>query len=165
MLDIGGIPQGDCAPVPFVLVLARLGGVARDRGRRRRASRSARRSSSRPARPPARCASTCSARRRPRARLRDYLRACGALPALLPEWAYGHWKSRDVYEHQRDVEADLDGYREHDLPLDAIVLDSPWATQYNTWEFNPHQFPDAPGMIARLRVARRAHGRVGRRRG
>ena len=31
------------------------------------------------------------------------------------------------------------------------MLDSPWATQYNTWEFNPHQFPDAPGYLRRLR--------------
>ena len=41
--------------------------------------------------------------------------------------------------------------RRHDIPLDAIVIDSPWATQYNTWEFNPHQFPDAPGLIRRMR--------------
>jgi alpha-glucosidase (family GH31 glycosyl hydrolase) len=70
---------------------------------------------------------------------------------LLPEWGYGHWKSRDVYEHQSDVEDDFDGYRRHRLPLDAIVLDSPWATQYNTWEPNPHQFPDFNGMVARFR--------------
>ena len=72
---------------------------------------------------------------------------CGVtgMPPLLPEWGYGHWKSRDVYEHQRDVEEDFDGYAEHSLPLDAIVIDSPWETQYNTWEFNPHQFPDARG--------------------
>ncbi len=44
------------------------------------------------------------------------------------------------------------GIREHGLPLDAIVLDSPWATQYNTWEFNPHQFPDAAGYVSRLRA-------------
>ena len=92
------------------------------------------------------CAST------PAARLRAFLRAAGSLPALLPEWAYGHWKSRDVYEHQRDVEADFEGYAEHNVPLDAIVIDSPWETQYNTWEFNPHQFPDAPGLIARMRA-------------
>ena len=81
---------------------------------------------------------------RPHARRRACARSCGAtrLPALLPEWGYGHWKSRDVYEHQRDVEDDFEGYRAHRLPLDAIVLDSPWETQYNTWEFNPHQFPD-----------------------
>jgi alpha-glucosidase (family GH31 glycosyl hydrolase) len=58
-----------------------------------------------------------------------------------------------VYEHQDDVLEDFDGFREHGIPLDAIVLDSPWATQYNSWEFNPHQFPDAPGMIATMRRA------------
>ncbi len=86
----------------------------------------------------------------PASRLRRYLRATG-MPALLPEWAYGHWKSRDVYEHQSDVEDDYEGYRRNDLPLDAIVIDSPWETQYNTWRFNPHQFPDAPGLIRRMR--------------
>ena len=47
---------------------------------------------------------------------------------------------------------DFDGFRRHAIPLDAIVIDSPWATQYNTWEFNPHQFPDAPGMVRMLRA-------------
>src|SRR5439155_2574152 len=87
----------------------------------------------------------------PAARLRHYLRACG-LPEVLPEWGYGHWKSRDVYTHQVDVEDDFEGYRRHALPLDAIVIDSPWETQYNTWVFNPHQFPDAPGLVARMRA-------------
>src|SRR6202035_4679302 len=41
---------------------------------------------------------------------------------------------------------------DRDIPLDAIVIDSPWATQYNTWRFNPHQFPDAPAMIAKMRA-------------
>jgi alpha-glucosidase (family GH31 glycosyl hydrolase) len=88
----------------------------------------------------------------PAARLRAFCRLTG-FPALLPEWGYGFWKSRDVYEHQDDVLDDLDGFRRHGIALDAIVLDSPWETQYNTWEFNPHQFPDAPGMISALRAA------------
>jgi alpha-glucosidase (family GH31 glycosyl hydrolase) len=74
-------------------------------------------------------------------------------PALIPEWGYGFWKSRDVYEHQDDVIEDFDGFEKHGIPLDAIVIDSPWATQYNTWRFNPHQFPDARGMIARMRAS------------
>ncbi len=78
----------------------------------------------------------------PAARLRHYLRLTG-LPQLLPEWGYGHWKSRDVYAHQRDVVDDFEGYERSGMPLDAIVIDSPWETQYNTWRFNPHQFPDA----------------------
>jgi alpha-glucosidase (family GH31 glycosyl hydrolase) len=85
------------------------------------------------------------------ARLRALCRLTG-LPAQLPEWAYGFWKSRDVHEHQEDVIDDFEGFRRHRIPLDAIVIDSPWATHYNTWEFNPYQFPDAPGMIARLRA-------------
>jgi hypothetical protein len=151
MLDQGGIPQGDYAPVPWVIssrgwaawletdgpgALFALGDEI-DVSARAAAG---------PLRLHLFCAST------PAARLRAFLRAARSLPALLPEWAYGHWKSRDVYEHQRDVEADFEGYREHGIPLDAIVIDSPWETQYNTWEFNPHQFPDAPGLVARMRA-------------
>jgi alpha-glucosidase (family GH31 glycosyl hydrolase) len=88
----------------------------------------------------------------PAARLRHYCRLTG-FPELLPEWGYGFWKSRDVYEHQDDVLEDFEGMRRLGIPLDAIVIDSPWATQYNTWEFNPHQFPDAPAMLATLREA------------
>ena len=134
------------------LLLARLGGVARDGRATARASTSATTSSlsARAAAGPLRLHLYCQWT--PAARLRAFLRDCDGVPALLPEWAYGHWKSRDVYEHQRDVEADFDGYREHGLALDAIVIDSPWETQYNTWEFNPHQFPDAPGLIRRMRA-------------
>ena len=32
------------------------------------------------------------------------------------------------------------------------MLDSPWATQYNTWEFNPHQFRTRLGMCRALRA-------------
>ena len=47
---------------------------------------------------------------------------------------------------------DDEGFRRNAIPLDAVVIDSPWATQYNTWKFSPHQFPDAHGMIARMRA-------------
>ena len=87
----------------------------------------------------------------PAARLRAFCRLTG-FPAVLPEWGYGFWKSRDVYGHQDDVVDDYEGLRRHEIPLDAIVIDSPWATQYNTWEFNPYQFPDAPGLIRRMRA-------------
>ncbi len=97
----------------------------------------------------------------PAARLRRFLRLTG-LPALLPEWAYGHWKSRDVYEHQRDVEDDFDGYRAPPARRSTrSCIDSPWETQYNTWEPNPHQFADFEGMVAPLPRRRRAHGRLG----
>jgi alpha-glucosidase (family GH31 glycosyl hydrolase) len=150
MLDVGGIPQGDYAPMPWLLAsrgyalwLETCGdGAEFDLGHRLAVS-------SRGAAGGFRLHVLTDPT--PAALLRRFLRLTG-LPALLPEWAYGHWKSRDVYEHQHDAEEDFDGYRRHHIPLDAIVIDSPWETQYNTWEPNPHQFPDFEGMTARFRA-------------
>jgi len=149
MLEVGGIPQGDYAPAPWLLasrgwaawIETEGDGVELDLGRR--LSLSSRTAAGH-------FALHLLTDPTPAARLRRYLRMTG-LPALLPEWAYGHWKSRDVYEHQSDVEDDFEGYARHALPLDAIVIDSPWETQYNTWVFNPHQFPDPEGMLRRFR--------------
>jgi alpha-glucosidase (family GH31 glycosyl hydrolase) len=152
MLAEGGIPQGDCAPLPWVLSSRGYavwcqteGNGARFDSQGERISVSARAHAG-----PLRLLLFCA--RTPAARLRALCRRTG-FPALLPEWAYGFWKSRDVHEHQDDVLDDFEGFRRCQIPLDAIVIDSPWATQYNTWEFNPHQFPDAAGMISHLRAA------------
>jgi alpha-glucosidase (family GH31 glycosyl hydrolase) len=151
MLDAGGVPQGDYAPAPWLL--SSLGaafwvethgpGLELDLGNPLVVSQ-------RGAAGPLRLHLLCDPT--PASRLRHYLKLTG-MPALLPEWGYGHWKSRDVYEHADDVIADLEGYGSNELPLDAIVIDSPWETQYNTWRFNPSQFPDPGGLIARLRQA------------
>ncbi len=151
MLAEGGIPQGDCAPVPWlessrgyaVWCQTDANGTRFDSEGDRIAVSA--RANAGPLRLRLLCAPT------PAARLRAFCRLTG-FPALLPEWGYGFWKSRDVYEHQDDVIDDYEGFRRHRIALDAIVLDSPWATQYNTWEFNPHQFPDAAGMISTLRT-------------
>ena len=150
MLDVGGIPQGDYAPAPWLLASRGYGLWLQTDGPGARFELGDEVSvSTRLAAGPLRLHLLC--RPTPVACLRHYGRLTG-LPALLPEWGYGHWKSRDVYEHQSAVQADADGYAEHGLPLDAIVIDSPWETQYNTWEFNPHQFPDPAGLISGLRA-------------
>ncbi len=150
LLAAGGIPQGDYAPVPWLVssrgyavwVRSEANGIRFELAGERVAV------SARSAAGPLTLEVFCHAT--PASRLRAFCRETG-FPAVLPEWGYGFWKSRDVYEHEDDVSDDFDGMRRHDIPLDAIVIDSPWATQYNTWEFNPHQFPDAPGLIRRMR--------------
>ena len=122
LLAGGGIPQGDYAPVPWLLASRGYAlwvetggdGVELDLGHRISVST---RAHAGPLRLPVLTDPT------PAARLRRFLRLSDSLAALLPEWAYGHWKSRDVYEHQRDVEDDFDGYRRSRLPLDALVID------------------------------------------
>lgn len=149
MLDVGGIPQGDYAPVPFVLSSRGWAAWVQNEGHGVRFELGDEVVlSTRAAAGPLRVHLFTHAT--PAAQLRAFLTLTGFAP-VLPEWAYGFWKSRDVYPHQRDAEADYEGHREHGIPLDAIVLDSPWATQYNTWTFNPHQFPDAAGYVRRLR--------------
>jgi alpha-glucosidase (family GH31 glycosyl hydrolase) len=149
MLELGGVPQGDYAPVPWLLSSAGWAAWVETWGPGLELDLEGRVAvSQRVAAGPLRLNLLLDPT--PAARLRRYLRLTG-YPRLLPEWAYGHWKSRDVYEHERDVLDDLEGYLEHRIPLDAIVFDSPWETQYNTWRFNPAQFPDPKGLIARLR--------------
>jgi alpha-glucosidase (family GH31 glycosyl hydrolase) len=150
LLDQGGIPQGDCAPVPWLVssrgygvwVITDANGTQFDLSGDRVAV------STRASAGPLEVAVLCDPT--PAARLRAFCRLTG-FAAVQPEWGYGFWKSRDFHEHREHVIEDLEGFRRHDIPLDAIVIDSPWETQYNTWKFNPHQFPDAQGMVARLR--------------
>ena len=153
-------PAGRLRAGAVAALQPRLRRVDRHLGHRRRARPAAIGPRSRRARPPARCACISSRAPTPAARLRAFLRETG-LPALLPEWGYGHWKSRDVYEHQRRRARRLRGLPRHDIPLDAIVIDSPWETQYNTWGFNPHQFPDAARAGRADARRRRAHRRLG----
>jgi alpha-glucosidase (family GH31 glycosyl hydrolase) len=152
MLAMGGIPQGDCQPTPWMLSSRGYGALVRTDANGTRFDLAGERISisTRAHAGPLRLELLCAAT--PAARLRQYCRLTG-FPAVLPEWGYGFWKSRDVHEHRDDVFDDFDGFRRHRIPLDAIVLDSPWATQYNSWEFNPHQFPDAEGMMRELRQA------------
>jgi alpha-glucosidase (family GH31 glycosyl hydrolase) len=149
LLDAGGIPQGDCAPVPWLLsskgyavwVQTEANGTRFELGPRIAV---ATRGWAGPLR------ILIMGQGTPAAALRDYCWLTG-FPALLPEWGYGFWKSRDIYEHREAVLEDFQGFLDRGIPLDAIVIDSPWATQYNTWRFNPHQFPDASEMISGMR--------------
>lgn len=150
MLDLGGVPMGDYVPVPWLLSSEGWAVWIEGEGHAIEFDLSSEvavsvRSASGPLRMHLMLDET------PAALLRHYCRLTG-FPQILPEWGYGHWKSRDVYKHEREVLEDFDEYREHELPLDAIVLDSPWETQYNTWEFNPWQFSDPKGLIRRMRA-------------
>jgi len=152
MLAIGGVPQGDYAPAPWFQSSRgyAVGVDGHGNGMRFHFGSDRTTSSARCNAGPLRLALFCDPS--PAARLRRYLGATGMAP-VLPEWGYGFWKSRDVYGHQTEVEDDFRGCRDNAIPLDALVLDSPWETQYNTWIPNPHQFTDFDGMVSGFRDA------------
>ncbi|MEA2255499.1 MAG: alpha-D-xyloside xylohydrolase, partial [Solirubrobacteraceae bacterium] len=150
MLEVGGIPQGDYAPAPWLQSSRGYAVYAEGHGNGMRFDLGDEKTvvSARARAGPLRLWFLTDAT--PVIRLRRYLRLTG-MPALLPEWGYGFWKSRDFHIHQTDVYDDFHGCRRHEIALDAIVIDSPWETQYNTWEVNPHQFPDFADMVRELR--------------
>lgn len=80
----------------------------------------------------------------------DRFTALAGRQQLPPYWAFAPWKARDYHRSQQDVYEDIDRYRALGLPASVILIDSPWAANYNTYEFNPKQFDDASRMIARL---------------
>ena len=67
-----------------------------------------------------------------------------------PYWAFAPWMGRDYHQNEAQVLEDVDKTRALDLPASVIVIDSPWATSYNSYHFNPKQFDDAAAMVKHL---------------
>lgn len=74
------------------------------------------------------------------------------LPAVVPHtarWAFEPWISKDISDGP-DTYAFVKGFRDRDIPIGAVVLDSPWETHYNTFIPNPTRYPDFNKMVADL---------------
>lgn len=69
---------------------------------------------------------------------------------LPPYWAFAPWKSRDYHVNEGDVYQDITQYRQLGLPASVLVIDSPWATNYNTFIMNRRQFTDPRQMVQRI---------------
>ena len=63
-----------------------------------------------------------------------------------PEWVFHHWVWEDE-STQQSATSLVDDYLARDIPVGAIIIDSPWETGYNTFEFDTNLFNDAQGMI------------------
>lgn len=64
----------------------------------------------------------------------------------IPDWIFKHW----IWEDEGTTASAkqlADDYLAHGIPVDAIIIDSPWETGYNTFTWDPGYYPDAQGMI------------------
>jgi alpha-glucosidase (family GH31 glycosyl hydrolase) len=68
-----------------------------------------------------------------------------------PEWAFQHWVWEDEGTEQSALQL-VEDYLKNDIPVGAIIIDSPWATGYNTFEFDSALYPDPAGMINALQA-------------
>jgi alpha-D-xyloside xylohydrolase len=63
-----------------------------------------------------------------------------------PAWVMEPWVWEDE-STQESATALVDGYLERDIPVGAIIIDSPWATGYSTFDWDEELYPDPQGMI------------------
>ncbi len=87
-----------------------------------------------------------------KAALSDYVRFGGPIP-LIPRFVLGAWWSRYWEYSAQDLQGLVQGFEEHDLPLDVLVIDMDWHTPHSwtgyTW--NRDLFPDPPAFLKWVR--------------
>ncbi|MCP4537980.1 MAG: DUF5110 domain-containing protein [Chloroflexi bacterium] len=80
--------------------------------------------------------------------LTDYVRFGGAVP-LIPRFVLGAWWSRYWAYSDQELKDLVHGFREHDLPLDVLVVDMDWHTpdSWTGYTWNRELFPDPPAFL------------------
>ena len=66
-----------------------------------------------------------------------------------PRWIFEPWISKDISDTD-DTYAFVDGFRSRGIPVGAVVLDSPWETQYTTFAPSQTRYHDFPRLVADL---------------
>ncbi len=61
-------------------------------------------------------------------------------PPLTPAWALECWLWEDDVNTSDYIDELLLGYREHDIPVRTILLDSPWSIRYNDFKIDTSRY-------------------------
>jgi alpha-glucosidase (family GH31 glycosyl hydrolase) len=61
-------------------------------------------------------------------------------PPLTPPWALECWLWEDDVNTSDYVDELLAGYKEYDIPVRTIILDSPWSLRYNDFEIDTNLY-------------------------
>jgi alpha-glucosidase (family GH31 glycosyl hydrolase) len=68
-------------------------------------------------------------------------------PPITPKWALGHVVWEDSINTQQAAESLVRLYKENNIPVGAIIIDSPWSLSYNDFNWNTDKYPEAGKMI------------------
>jgi len=72
-----------------------------------------------------------------------------APPLDTPRWAFRPWISKDI-SNGDDTREFVTGFQSRGIPVGVVVLDSPWATHYNTFVVNESRYANFPGLVNEL---------------
>src|SRR3954471_9786289 len=73
----------------------------------------------------------------------------GRVP-LTPPWALECWLWEDDHNTGSYLKELVDGYAAHDLPVGAVVIDSPWSQRYNDFRFDETRYPNPRKLFSEL---------------
>ena len=68
-------------------------------------------------------------------------------PPITPAWALGHIVWEDSLNNTQGATQLVEGYLERKIPVDAIIIDSPWSTSYNDFTWDSQRYSDPATMI------------------
>lgn len=71
-------------------------------------------------------------------------------PPICPRWAFEPWVWDDNNNTQVGVMNLVDGYQSRGIPVGAVIIDSPWSTAYNNFDWDKKRYPKPQEMINTL---------------
>ncbi len=68
-------------------------------------------------------------------------------PPITPAWAFGHVAWEDSINTADGAQRLVDGYLQRGIPVSAVIIDSPWSTTYNDFNWDTQRYPNPQAMI------------------
>lgn len=72
-------------------------------------------------------------------------------PPISPSWVLGHIVWEDSLNTQTGVLSLVDGYLERGIGVSGVIIDSPWSTSYNDFNWNLERYPNPHEMAEDLK--------------
>lgn len=69
-------------------------------------------------------------------------------PPITPAWAFEHIVWEDSLNTRAGATKLIDLYFEHKIPVGGIIIDSPWTTTYNDFNWDQAKYPNHQEMIS-----------------
>jgi len=68
-------------------------------------------------------------------------------PPITPSWGFGLWVWEDDLNTAAAVQDLVEGYARHNIPISAVMIDSPWSTLYNNFRWDTRRYPEPQKLI------------------
>ena len=72
-------------------------------------------------------------------------------PAITPAWAFRHIVWEDSLNTELGVKTLVDSYLNRNIPVEATIIDSPWSTAYNDFNWDKYRYPNPEKMISQFK--------------